>query len=109
MKELEHYYFECECNHDCHRLIFSIHDFNVSSNGQVVKHPSHLDVDLYSSIFLETNPWYSRIWTAIKYIFGYKCIYGDFGNWSMSEGDADKMIELMNKYKQLKAKYRAIE
>ena len=40
------------------------------------------DKDLGRQVFVEIHlaalAWYKRLWLGIKYIFGYKCCYGNF-------------------------------
>lgn len=42
-----------------------------------------------------------RIWTAIKYIFGYKSKYGHFDIFSLRVEDADRLITLIEEFKRL--------
>ena len=88
-------YFECDCHSHEHTLRLSIvYDKEVP------------DCEIYAHIFLNTyDNILKRIWTAIKYIFGYKCRYGHWDEWIISRDDAkrlrdfcDKMIEFKDKY-----------
>jgi hypothetical protein len=56
--------------------------------------------ELWLEIHLNTYlPWWKRVWSAIKYIFGHKSEYGHFDCWMMRPDDANKIIELMEEYR----------
>ncbi len=82
-------YFECQCFSDEHTLKFTLDE----------EQP-----EVYTSVFLYSDSWLQRLWTAVKYVFGYKCKYGHFDCFLMREEDADRMISLLHKYKELVAK-----
>jgi hypothetical protein len=50
-------------------------------------------------IFLQPEPLPKRLWTALKYVFGYKCQYGHFDEFVVRPEDADKFISLFQRYK----------
>lgn len=56
----------CECGSAEHQLVLHFDD----------------DKDLGRQIFVEVHlvplVWYKRLWQGLKYIFGYKCCYGNF-------------------------------
>lgn len=82
-------YFECECHSDEHMLKFKFF-------------PDDEDPMLYASVYLRHwQPWYKRVWVAIKYVFGYKSKYGDFDCFSMNKEDANKFYNLAKKYKEI--------
>lgn len=63
-------YIECDCHSDEHVLRFSM---------------DPKDGDVCMSVFLSNwEPWYKRVWHAVKYIFGYKSQYGHFDSTVMS-------------------------
>jgi hypothetical protein len=94
-------YFECGCECDEHRLVFSL-DVDNDVSGSV--HPDN--VCLYTSVFLnQYHGVFGRIWVAIKYIFGVKCRYGHFDCFLLKSGDIDRMTEMLNNYQQLRSKY----
>lgn len=99
-------YFECICNSDEHRLVFNLFDWNVDNNGKIVeKYITEDNVELYLSVFLSNDGFWNRLWKGIKYIFGYKSKYGHFGNWNLNPKDIDRLIEYLNKYKELRSQY----
>lgn len=55
--------FICQCNNVEHQLIFSYF-----SN----------DEDRDVSVHLSPDSFWKRIWNSIKYIFGYRCMFGHF-------------------------------
>lgn len=56
----------CECSSAEHQLVLRFDD----------------DKDLGRQVFVEIHlvplVWYKRLWLGLKYIFGYKCCYGNF-------------------------------
>jgi len=81
-------YMECKCMSSEHLIKF------------------HLDVDegeLCLDIHLaDWKPWYKRIWTALKYVFGYKSKYGDFDEVILKDEDVDRLMELLAYQKKIK-------
>ena len=57
--------FICQCNNIEHQLIFSY--FSDDENREV-----------YVSVHLSPDSFWKRIWNSIKYIFGYRCMFGHF-------------------------------
>ena len=77
--------FICECNNVEHQLIFSYFED---------------DDPKYSDVYLEVhlNPEYNifkRIWYAIKYIFGYRSMYGHFDCFIFKKSDAPKLAKIV--------------
>ena len=54
------------------------------------------DKVLYCSIHLSPLPWYKRLINGIKYIFGYRCKYGDFDEFLFDEKHIDKLNQMVN-------------
>lgn len=76
-------YFECSCNSPEHTLRFVIDD-------------SDDDKELYTEVHLtEVNSFFKRCWIALKYIFGYKCKYGNWDCWLLKTEDITKLEELL--------------
>ena len=55
----------------------------------------------YNQVYMEphlvSKPWYKRIWTAIKYIFGHKSRYGDFDDTIIKIKDMPRIKEYLDK------------
>jgi hypothetical protein len=80
-------FIECECHSQEHTLKYSI---NVE------------DKTIYTSVFLDQyQPWYGRAWTALKYLFGYKCKYGHFDCTLMGPEKIDQLKSLIKTYDEL--------
>ena len=79
------YFFECQCGSDEHTMRFTL---DVSEE----------DPTIYTSVFLNEWSFMKRIWIGIKYIFGYKCIYGHWDNWLMCDEDAKRLRDMCNNY-----------
>jgi len=77
----EYYYFDCACSAPEHTIRFT----RDPKEGTV-----WMEVHLFNwrSIF-------KRIWVAIKYVFGYRCKYGNWDTCELHPADAEKMISLM--------------
>ena len=76
--------FICACNDAEHQLIFSYFEDD--------DYP-----EVYTSVHL--NPerkWYKRIIHALKYVFGYRCKYGDFDEFIFKPKDYSKLQEVVN-------------
>jgi len=78
------YFFECQCGMTEHVLRFTLN----------IEEP-----EIFASVFLDYQlPRYRRIWSALKYVFGYKCEYGHFGSWIMEEADVGRFKEMVAKF-----------
>jgi len=85
-RELE--FFECACHGDEHTIKFR---YDVEDNS------------LYLNIFLnQYRNIFKRIWTAIKYVFGYKSKYGDWDCWELLPEDVGRLKEVLNRVVEMK-------
>lgn len=81
-KEIKHvFYQECECGCVENMLKFEYHD-----------DLSYLWVNYY----LPKQPFFKRLVNAVKYIFGYKSRYGDFGETVIN--DVEPLIEFLQDF-----------
>lgn len=79
------HYIECSCTDSEHTI-------------RLTKYKDDVDWDhwVYVSYYLSNNDnIFKRIWTAIKYIFGYKSRYGDFGETLLEEKEIKKIIKYL--------------
>lgn len=84
MRQEKYELFVCECSSMEHQIVFSRFD----------DQDDHL---LYATIHLTPiRSIWKRIWYAIKYIFGYRCKYGQFEEFMFRREDADKLQGLVN-------------
>jgi hypothetical protein len=81
-------YFNCQCNLPEHGLVFEIDDND------------NLDPpDFTTVIYLSTyRRFWSRLWIAIKYIFGIKARYGHFDTFLIIPEDAYRLKNLIEDY-----------
>lgn len=84
---MENEYFECSCHSPEHLLNFKLLEDKYGA-------------ELCAYVFLNPEPFYKRIWLGIKYIFGYTCKYGYFDEFILDRKDVDRLINLLNKYKE---------
>jgi len=76
------HYFECKCGSSEHTLRFVL---------------DKDDKEIYTEVYL--NQWRSfpkRLWLGIKYIFGYKCRYGNWDCWELHENDIERLRDMCN-------------
>lgn len=74
--------FICQCYNTEHQLIFSY----------IPEYDS-----VYMSIYLiPEHRWWKRVWTAIKYIFGYRSRYGYFDEFIFNNSDADRLQKIVD-------------
>lgn len=82
------YYYECRCDSEEHTIKFVYNEE---------------DEEFYVSLYLDQyHNIFKRIWIAIRYLFKYKCRYGDWESWTMKEEDADRLIKMLSKLKEKK-------
>lgn len=91
--KLKDWYFSCECKTDEHTLRFTF-DPDLDVDG-VPDFP-----ELWSSVFLSDTAWYKRVWSAVRYVFGYKCRYGHFGNWTIDPDDIQRLKDMIRDYEE---------
>lgn len=72
--------FICQCGDPSHQFIISAD--KETTEGACAFVSVHLNRE--HNIF-------KRIWTAIKYVFGTRCIYGDFDEVIINPNDADRL------------------
>jgi hypothetical protein len=72
----------CDCSSAEHQIVLRFDD----------------DKDLGRMVFVEIHlvplVWYKRLWMGIKYIFGYKCCYGNFEEMILSPKHARQVYDL---------------
>ena len=72
----------CDCSSAEHQMVLCFDD----------------DKDLGRMVFVEIHlvplVWYKRLWLGIKYIFGYKCCYGNFEEIILSPKHARQVYKL---------------
>jgi len=78
---IESYYFDCTCSTPEHTFRF----IRCPEDGTVWM---EVHLSRWRSVF-------KRIWVAIKYVFGYRCRFGNWDTCELHPADAEKMIALM--------------
>jgi len=75
-------FFECKCDSDEHTVRFVL---------------DKEDKEIYLSVYLnQYRWWYQRVWVAIKYVFGYKCLYGHWDVTMFKEKDTLRLRDMCN-------------
>jgi hypothetical protein len=72
---------ECACHSPEHSLHFQVYEE---------------DGEFYVSVYLGQDGFFKRLWTAIKYVAGYKSKYGDFDCFMGNKDQAKKIRDMMN-------------
>ena len=65
-----------------------------SDEHQIIIHKDEEDNMIYCTIHLVALPFWQRIWAAIKYIFGYKCRYGNFEEFIFTKKHSETLKEM---------------
>ena len=82
-------YFECQCSSPEHRLVLSIDD-DLSEEWPP---------ELYTEVYLRTyGGFFKRVWTAFKYIFGWKCKHGHFDCFILKPEDVADLQLVIDEY-----------
>ena len=80
---MEKQVIDCVCGSDEHIILFSKNE----------------DIDGYKCVYLsyhlQNDYWYKRIWKGIKYIFGFKSKYGNFGEVIVDSANIHKFKEIV--------------
>ena len=79
--------FICECHSTEHQMVVNYSE-DESPNG--VKYPI-----VYIHTHLNKRPFWQRLKYGIKYIFGYKCMYGAFDEFIVNPTDVDKLKDII--------------
>lgn len=87
-------FFACQCDLDEHTIRFSVD----AEYGE-----------LYVSVFLGHAGcgFFGRLWTGLKYAFGYKSKYGHFDNTMIKMEDRERLIEAVRKSMEVTAAKKA--
>ena len=80
-------YFQCHCSSDEHTMRFML-DMKDACGPFLY---AHFFINTYDNVF-------KRIWTGIKYIFGYKCKYGHWDEWIMEPKDAERLRNMLDQF-----------
>lgn len=77
-------YFECQCGADEHRLVF---------------HYDAEEPELTLSVCLNIwEPWYKRLWAAVKHTFGYRPMFGHYDTFMLHPDDAKRLSDLCDRF-----------
>ena len=77
--------YRCECSSSEHFFTITIDEDDPN------------DKFVYVLVHLKHKPVLHRIWTAIKYIFGYKSRFGSFEEIIIKKEDKQRLLETFNK------------
>lgn len=93
-------HFECQCSSDEHTLKFTLDE----TSGDFE------DLEIWTAVFLnQYRPWWKRVWVGLKYIFGYNSRYGHWDCFIMRGKDVNRLMTMLQKYKEIEAKLEAKE
>ncbi len=81
-------YFKCDCHSPQHH--FTLNQLSFVREGW--------DDQVYIEIHMnQSEPWYKRIWFAIKYVFGYKSRYGNWDSITLAKKDVIRLRDACDK------------
>lgn len=86
---------QCTCADTDHIMIWQM-DSRFFDSDFLEQYPPEFYVDVHLSTW---KGFWCRLWVGIKYIFGHKSRYGDFGGCSLNIKDADRIMEFLERYK----------
>ncbi len=96
------YWFECYCYDDEHTVRFTL---NKGYYEEGTYKSDNEFPELYMSTFLSTGGFFTRLWLGIKYVFGYRSKYGNFGSWTLQENDIGKLNSMLSDYEKAIKEY----
>ena len=67
-----------------------------SDEHQIILHKDEEDKVVYCTIHLVKLSFWNRLLAAIKYVFGYKCKYGNFEEIILDKRHVNKLENLVN-------------
>jgi len=75
-------FFRCDCASTEHQFVIDYWDG---------------DDELIVSVHLNPlEPWYKRVWMAVRYVFGYTSCYGSFQEVILQRDQVDRLISVLN-------------
>lgn len=77
----------CSCNSTEHQMVF-------------LPSPFPEEKEVYVHIHLNKRSWWERLKYGIKYIFGYKCMYGAFDEMILDKNNIHKLEEVIKYIKE---------
>lgn len=93
----EFQYFSCGCSSPEHTLRFVLYD-----------EPKEFP-ELYAEIHMGTwQPWFKRIWVALKFIFKISPTESHFETWTLKPEEARRLREFTENYEQSVAYFDAM-
>ncbi len=90
MKYLQSELFECICRGDEHTLKFT---FAIETDSK--------QSEVYTALHLnDYQVWYKKLWTGIKYVFGYRCKYGHWDVFTLKRSDVTRLRKLLQEFEE---------
>lgn len=86
--------YECQCGDEPCKFVLIYHKAIFGNKWEDSWEP-----ELYLTSFLPEFSFFKRIWTAIKYIFGFKCEFGHFGETMIKPENCIEMANLLHEYR----------
>jgi hypothetical protein len=77
-------YIECACSSAEHIIRLTYFDDDAD--------------EMYLEVHLTQHNFMRRLWYAIKYLFGYRCAYGDFQEVVLNKNSVEQLAAVCNKF-----------
>ena len=88
-----------DADHHIHHVICECSDHSHTVRFMRFEPQDDWDNEIYISSYLSTEPnIFKRIWYGIRYIFGYRSQYGEFGETIMNTDQATKLRDYLNEF-----------
>ena len=102
-------FFICDCESIEHQVVMQIWEWNKDESIDAIKEWGTAEEQIDVSIHVTLPVWmnfFQRCWAAIKYIFGYECKYGHFDVVNITYDDSERMIKVLQNYRDKVNEYR---
>lgn len=96
--------FLCECGSSEHQFILQLFDWG--KDEKYIEQNPEENLTFTMSVHLSTQGFWNRLVRGVKYIFGYKCRYGDWDEIILTYADAQRLIDGMTLYRSKVNGYR---
>ena len=81
--------FLCDCSSMEHQFSLWIDDWDT---------PEHHELLCLEVSLCQSKPFFTRIWLAVKYIFGYRSKYGMWAEMIIDLKDKERLLNIINRW-----------
>lgn len=99
----------CVCGSNEHQIVFTLYNWGEGELEKYLEEEPAENLSCDISIYLQDQPFWKRVRTAIRYIFGYKCRYGSWDVIQMDYETAGNLVKGLEQYRELVRKYTKLQ